>query len=169
VPSLSKSAPRALQARERENQVLQLRVRGASFPEIASLLGFSHKGTAYNAFRRAIARHQVEDAAALEEERSLMLARCDELLRALWPYAIGRPPGSAARGEPAYKAVNAAAKILAFQAQILGLMPQPSDAPPPPAGDIEFSLSIFDERPLQPAEDEADVGTTIDGTARTVQ
>jgi hypothetical protein len=165
----SKSAPRLLQARERENQVLQLRVRGASFPEIASLLGFATKSGAYKAFQRAIERHEAEDGAALAEARALALARCDELLRALWPYAIGRPPGSAQRTEPAYKAVNAAAKILAFQAQILGMMPQPNDAPPPPAGDIEFTLSIFDDRPLTPAQHEADDGSTIDGDAITVQ
>lgn len=93
---------------QRERDVLEMRRAGASFEEIAERVGYASRGSAYRAFKRALARTLQAPAA---EIRELEADRLDRLQMALWPKAM--------RGET--RAVDRVLAIMERRARLLGL------------------------------------------------
>jgi hypothetical protein len=83
----------------RQTKALELRVSGHTFDEIAEAVGYSNRGVAYQAVCRALIETQ---RPAADELRTLLSARYDALLRAVWPVALD--------GDP--KAVTAARQVV---------------------------------------------------------
>jgi hypothetical protein len=81
----SRDAQNDLNVAQREKLVLDLRLQGYEFAEIAKMAGYSNASGAWKAWQRAIARIP---AASAEQERKLQSMRLDELLRAYWVKAI---------------------------------------------------------------------------------
>jgi DNA-binding CsgD family transcriptional regulator len=84
----SPTGPRALQAREREQRALRMRIEGRRVAEIAGELGMA-AGSVSNMLRRAL-----RDTTALTEEyanevRALEGEKLDAAANALWPQVIG--------------------------------------------------------------------------------
>ena len=72
--------------RRREAAVVQLRIAGHTFDQIAQQLGLSSKSTAHRIYRRALDATVAEPAAEL---RQLEGARLDALQAQWWPRAVG--------------------------------------------------------------------------------
>lgn len=72
---------RLARAFERRRKVVEMKIEGYTYAEIAQTLGFNSIDGAKAAFKRA--QQDVRDAA--EEYRDLELARTDAVLRVLWP------------------------------------------------------------------------------------
>ena len=68
-------------AARRRAAVLERRMAGQTFEEIAAALGYSNRSGAYRAFQRAVAEVTAERAA---EMRSLEGARMDAALVGIW-------------------------------------------------------------------------------------
>lgn len=80
----SKTSQNRLAAAEKHRQALELRRGGATFAEIAAMLGYEGPSGAYRAVMGALRRTLQEPA---DELRSLELSRLDALLMAVWPQA----------------------------------------------------------------------------------
>jgi len=111
-----------IEAAERQRQAIELRRSGCTFDEIAEQLGYSGRGSAYKAVRKAlrnVTRQPVLEFLALE------LSRLDALQQAVWPQAIN--------GD--YKAADTVLKIMDRRASYLGLNAPPGGwpAPDPPS------------------------------------
>lgn len=106
--SESKTSERRIEAAEKKRQALELRKAGATYAAIAAALGYESTSSAYKAVMTAIRAIYREPA---EEVRELEIARCDEMLRALWP---GVMAGDA-------KKVNAALRVMERRSKYLGL------------------------------------------------
>lgn len=65
----------------REQQVLQLRTQGMEFDAIARQVGYTDRGAAYKAYKRALARIPKPQA---EEEIQNQLMRLNAAIKALW-------------------------------------------------------------------------------------
>lgn len=79
-------AEKKLTTREREAKVLELRIKGLSFDEIAKKVGYQNRGSAKKAYDRALhgsLDHQMSDA----DWRRTELHRIDILQAGLWPKA----------------------------------------------------------------------------------
>lgn len=101
---------------ERETKVLQLRIAGASFDQIAKTIGYADRAGAHKAYQRAMSRVYAEPAAELRE---IAAARLDAMLTAVWRQA--------AAGD--LKAVDCVLRIETRRAKLLGLdAPQQIDA-----------------------------------------
>ncbi|MDQ2727993.1 MAG: hypothetical protein M3Y91_09065 [Actinomycetota bacterium] len=75
------TAPATLKIRLRQDEALNLRLAGCSYPEIARRLHYADKGRAHHAVGTALNRQPAEDAKAV---RAMELARLDELLKVAW-------------------------------------------------------------------------------------
>jgi AraC-like DNA-binding protein len=73
-------AERDLNARQREAQVMTLRVQGWSFARIAEQVGYSDQGGAYKAWKRALARIPKAAADEAREHLRLQLEDMSEIL-----------------------------------------------------------------------------------------
>jgi hypothetical protein len=74
--------------RERERQAVALHLAGKKFDEIAEIVGYTNRGTAYETVMRALKRETVED---IEEIRNVEIARIDAMLDSIWPIALEDP------------------------------------------------------------------------------
>lgn len=66
-------------------QALQLLISGATYEQIANLVGLSNRGAAYKACQRELTRYM---SPKVEEARAVELARMDALLRVFMPKAL---------------------------------------------------------------------------------
>lgn len=131
----SKSSPRRIEAAERRRQALRLRIRGASFDDIAEQVGLAGgKGSACRVVQEALAEIGREEA---EELRALELYRLDELHRAVWSKAL--------RGNLA--AVDRVLKIMERRAKLCGLDEQTLTVEPvaEPGGGIPLRELFADD------------------------
>jgi hypothetical protein len=97
-----------IDARLREAKVLQLRIQGFTFEQIASEVGYQGASGAWQAYKRAKDSMIFE---SVDEARQLELMRLDEMMFALWDRAIG--------GD--LPAVSCVLKIMDRRAKLLGL------------------------------------------------
>jgi hypothetical protein len=104
----SKFSPRRLSAYTRELRALELRLKGLSFREIATKLGYADHTGAYRAVEAGLKKGFEEPAGQV---RKLELARLDSIMRPLWP--------KAKRG--GVKAIDRILKIMERRAKLLGL------------------------------------------------
>jgi len=117
---VSRTSARALQARQREEQALELRLGGASYAQIAKALEMT-PGGAYKAVERALSRHASETDEKAAELRRVEVARLDRLLLGVWPRAK--------KGEE--RAARIALQISKRRSELLGIdrkpRPEPAD------------------------------------------
>jgi hypothetical protein len=93
---------------KKEANVIQLRLAGATWTEIAAAVGYSGPSGAYGAYQRAAKR---VIAPKIEELREMELDRLDRLQRGVWASAIG---GNV-------RAVDSVLRIMDRRARLLGL------------------------------------------------
>ena len=105
--TVTKKAPDPEQL-ERELKVLNLRLAGATWAEIAQAMGYAGPSSAYYTYQKA-AERMIRPK--LEEYRDLELDRLDRLQRGLWAKAVG--------GDP--RAVDSVLRIIDKRAKLLGL------------------------------------------------
>lgn len=113
---------------ERTKQVVDLRLAGATFAQIAERVGYGSAASAYKAWQRAMADIP---ASAKEQARQLEVERLDAMLRSVWPAVL--------RGQ--LGAIDRALKIGMRRARLLGL-----DAPLKFDGTLTDSLAAEVER-----------------------
>lgn len=99
---------RDLNARQREKQVIELRMQGYDFDDIADMCGYGSRASAYKAWKRALARIP---APAVVEARKQMALAYDALRKGVW--------FNATTGNP--DAIKAYLAIDERQAKLLGL------------------------------------------------
>lgn len=80
---------RALSAVEKRARVVEMRIEGRSFEEIATTVGYAHRSAARKAFRTAMAERKAELDEIVRATRALIVSRTDLLIQAQWPKAIG--------------------------------------------------------------------------------
>lgn len=102
---------RALTARRREMESLELRMSGLPYSQIAKKVGYRSRVSAYNAVIRVLDRREQEPA---EKVRHLELQRLERLLMAYWPRAIDE-------AKPDVQAAKMCLDILTRRARMLGL------------------------------------------------
>ncbi len=78
----------------RRTRAIELRAAGLSYDQIATEVGYTNRGTAYNVVTQALAARQ---AHSVDQMRGLELARLEAAHAALWPRAMqGHVPSVAA-------------------------------------------------------------------------
>ena len=97
-----------LELKRRDARVYELRIRGNTFDQIATEVGFSGPSGAWQAYQRVKESHIFE---SVEEARQLELMRLDEMQFAIWDRAIN--------GE--LSALSCVLKIMDRRAKLLGL------------------------------------------------
>jgi hypothetical protein len=80
-PNGNMSNARAVRAALREQQILEMRLAGRTFRQIADALGYKTVSGAYSALQRALARTIQEPADAV---RRLEVERLDRMIELLW-------------------------------------------------------------------------------------
>lgn len=104
-------------AKIRARKALELRAEGKSYQEIADLLGYSNRGTAYRTIHRALA-HEV--TAPARELINLELQRLDAIQEAHW--AIATTPGRGKDGIMSQtRAATVVLRVQQRRAKLLGL------------------------------------------------
>jgi hypothetical protein len=93
----------------REMRVLELRAEGYGFDEIAARCGYANRGSAWKAYKRALASG--DRVMTDENARTLELHRLELLTQAVWP--------AASRGD--LSAVREAARLSMLRSKLLGL------------------------------------------------
>lgn len=106
----SATSARKVQALEREEQILQLRIGGARYQQIADRLGIV-PSTVGRALQRGMARWQAQADDLASELIWLQLERLDRLLLGIWPEAV--------KGNVA--AIDRVLKIEERRAKLMGL------------------------------------------------
>lgn len=96
---------------ERERQVLDLRITGKSFREIAEIVGYANEGGAYKAVQRAL-------QATIQEPADELRRIEGERLNELFEVAFARATGG---GDKALLAIDRCLQIQARRAALLGL------------------------------------------------
>lgn len=81
----SKLSQRRIDARNRQQQALELRMAGRTWTEIADTLGYASHTGAYEAVKVALSRSNHE---AAEDYRSLTLGRLTKILQVHWPLML---------------------------------------------------------------------------------
>lgn len=157
-------SPAQIDLHEREIRAVELRKAGHSFFEIAQALGFSNKGAAWKAVRRALQRWGAENVAEL---RQLEVMRLDTITRKLWPKILGqkaRPGGVDEEGNvveprdeipPDMDAMRLYLQVSARRSRLLGLdaaievaLPgseEPADTTTPILDDLEQYERLIEE------------------------
>ena len=120
----SRTSPRRILAKQRSAQAIALRIGGATYPAIASVLGYNSPQAAAKAVGDSLAATVREPS---DELRSLELERLDALFLALWPAAKRGVLGAADR----------CLRVMERRARLLGL-----DAP------VSFSVDWRKEAEL---------------------
>src|SRR4051794_10994308 len=80
------------QARWKRMRAVELALEGRSYDEIASAVGYSHRGSAHRSVTKALAERQVE---AVGELRRTEVERLDRLQASVWPKAMSGDVGAA--------------------------------------------------------------------------
>jgi len=111
VAQKPKTTPRAVLAKNRELQAVQLRSSGASYNQIKETLGYTQKSSAYKAVVRGIRRMAEQEPESVEMAKQLSINRLDEITLALWP--------TARRGDP--NSIDRILRVEARRAALLGL------------------------------------------------
>lgn len=102
------SSPARISAVERRAQTVELRSQGHTFEEIAQIVGYSNKASAYNAFQTALGSIVKEP---VETYRAVELQRLDKMTKGLADRAFdGDIP-----------AVHALLKVMERRAKMLGI------------------------------------------------
>lgn len=107
------SGSRTARVLDRERQCWELRVRGATFDQIAHALGFRSKASAFKSYMRAFGRLKEQIQNGAEQQRALMLERLDALVGTHMPLAA---QGSRDAAEIVLKADKRRADLLGFDA-----------------------------------------------------
>lgn len=94
----------------KRTRAVELAAQGKSFTEIAQAVGYSHRGSAHRAVYKALEQRQID---AVDELRTLELARLDRLHRAAWELAV--------TGDLA--AIETVLRIMDQRDRLLGLYP----------------------------------------------
>ena len=81
----SKLSPRRIDAQQKQQQAMELRMAGRTWQEIADHLGYASHTGAYEAFKVALSRSN-HDAA--EDYRSLTIGRLTKILQIHWPLML---------------------------------------------------------------------------------
>ena len=92
----------------RKAESVRLRLQGHEYDEVAELVGYSNRGTAWRTVTKAL-RERVDSA--VDEYRQLELARLDALQASLWDKAMSGDIASA----------NTVLKVMGQRARLLGL------------------------------------------------
>ena len=103
------SGSRAALVLDRERQCWELRVRGATFDQIAHALGFRSKASAFKSYMRAFRRLKQQILVDAEQQRHVILERLDALVHTYMPLAI---QGSSDAAEIVLKADKRRADLL---------------------------------------------------------
>ena len=78
----SKLSPRRIDAQQKQQQAMELRMAGRTWQEIADHLGYASHTGAYEAVKVALSRSNHE---AAEDYRSLTIGRLTKILQIHWP------------------------------------------------------------------------------------
>ena len=81
----SKLSPRRIEAQNKQQQALELRMAGRTWQEIADHLGYKSHTGAYEAVKVALARSNYE---AVTDYRNLTLGRLTKVLQVHWPLML---------------------------------------------------------------------------------
>lgn len=103
-------------AKWRRNRAVELAMAGHSYDEIAELVGYANRGTAWRAVQDALSEHT---ALSVQEYRALALARYDALLSGHW---------DAATAEGNVRSAELILKVIAAESKLLGLDPVSHEA-----------------------------------------
>lgn len=115
---------------ERDHKAYELRLRGASYRQIAQQLGVS-ASTAHTSVQRALRRVSRQFALNHQDELQLELDRLDSLIRSLWALTVPRRVETGeydADGDPitvevppSMDAIDRVLKVMAQRSKLLGL------------------------------------------------
>ena len=81
----SKLSPRRIEAQQKQQQAMELRMAGRTWQEIADHLGYASHTGAYEAVKVALSRSNHE---AAEDYRSLTIGRLTKILQIHWPLML---------------------------------------------------------------------------------
>jgi len=117
--AITKTRANSSTINERERRALDLMVAGATYKQIATVLGLRGAGSAVQLCQRALAKRAVEfSATTLAQARALYVDRLESLYRRWLPMALG----SVAQGVPPDpKAAEIVLKVMEREARVLGL------------------------------------------------
>ncbi len=115
-------------ARVREDQALDLRIRGYTFAHIAEAIGYADSSGAHRAVSRGLERTNNGSLAKAEELKAMEVARLDRLLRALESGINSGDPSS----------INSAIRVSERLCKLMGL-----DAP------VKAEVTGKDGRPIE--------------------
>lgn len=105
----SKTSKRQITAREREAQAIGLRLSGATYQQIADVIGYRGPSSAFNAVIRGLDRMlPVQEA---DDLRRIMAAQIDKLTFGIWKQATGGHLG----------ALDRVVRLMERKARLLGL------------------------------------------------
>lgn len=81
---------RASAAREKEDQVVRLRLAGMGFDAIAGQVGYRDRSGAWKAYKKALDRRTqpIDEEHSREDDVNLELARLDEMQSRIWARAM---------------------------------------------------------------------------------
>jgi len=123
---------------ERRKRVLQLRLGGATYAQIAEAVE-SDPTTVYRDLKKEFERLAAENREHTEQLRAQEIARLERLHMAVWPRAIGSNGG-----QPDMKAVREVIRLSEHRCRILGLFEQPpaQDGSPQGGGGASVNINI---------------------------
>ena len=112
------TVPKRVRIKERRLRALELRMRGLTYADIASQVGYASPSGAHKAVRAAL---EAEALMAASEVRDLLVMRLETLLQGIWD--------AACRGD--LQAIDRVLRVLDREAKLLGLdlPPQPENPP----------------------------------------
>ncbi|MBT2226282.1 hypothetical protein [Nonomuraea sp. NEAU-A123] len=93
---------------ERRAKAINLKLRGATWQEIADRLGYSSRSAACKDISRLLDQHLGEVDRGVAEMRRVLLARLEKITYAMWPEAMA---GDAASARTILRAITEQAKL----------------------------------------------------------
>lgn len=113
VPQPGGNPEQVAEAQDRQRKAMELRMAGASYPDIAKVLKFHDTPHAFRAVAAAFDRPSDDGGMSVREEyRNLSIARCERLLRGCWSAAVSGTDSNATAN---------ALRIMEREARLLGL------------------------------------------------
>jgi len=138
------TSPRRVETLQNDTRVLNLRMAGLSYADIAREVGFESRQTAQQALKRALDRAHAEQQDLADEYRHILLARLERLHRAYWFQAIGTPAqGTTPAVPPNMKAADRTLRIVAQTMALLGLEPPRGFIPPSNPEDVARQIKTY--------------------------
>lgn len=89
MPGEHGGRPNITLARQREQDILRLKIAGVNHREIAEVLDMTEAGVS-KALKRALSKVTEQTTELTDVYRALVMARFDEMEKAIWTMAIGR-------------------------------------------------------------------------------